>query len=49
VGINLLFLSKNHINYVLKSPVSNCCRLITPQIQLGLIMAGVWPLEILIV
>ena len=31
LGIHFLFLSKNDINYVLKIPIANFCRLNTPQ------------------
>ena len=35
LGIHFLFLSKNDINSVLKIPVANFCRLITPQTYPG--------------
>jgi len=45
-GYSFLFLSKNHINYVLKSPVVSFCCLTTPQIHPGLMMEEVWSPEI---
>jgi len=36
-----VLIQKSHT--LLKIPVANFCRLITPQTHPGLIMAGVWP------
>jgi len=47
LSVHFLFLSRSDINSGLEIPVSNFCRLITPQLILG--MAGVWPPEISIV
>jgi len=46
LGINFLFVSKNHIKSALKIPVATFCRLITQQTLPELAMEAVWHLKV---